>query len=336
MPTITDVAQRAGVSMKTVSRVLNNEAHVRPALRDKVLQAVADLDYKPNLAARQLAANRSFLISFIMHDITTSYTSQIVVSAATECRRHGYHLVSEPFEEGDTGMQVVERVTGRLRPDGIILSPPLCNDEALVAAVERIGTPLARLAGTGDLYGTAITVHEREVAAELVRHLIGLGHRRIALIAPPWEHGAARERTQGYSDALEGAGLPLDPRLIVNGDFSFRSGVEAAEQLFARPSRPTAIFAANDGMALGAMAIARQMGLAIPGDVAIAGFDDSPGSRMVFPPLTTVRQPIAQMARAAVAAILGHELINQPLQHELLLRGSTTGASEIIRSEVDA
>jgi LacI family transcriptional regulator len=322
--------------MKTVSRVLNNEAHVRPALRDKVLKAVSELDYKPNLAARQLAANRSFLISFIMHDITTSYTSQIVVSAANECRRHGYHLISEPFEEGDTGMQVVERVTGRLRPDGIILSPPLCNDEALVAAVERLGTPLARLAGTGDLYGTAITVHERDVTAELVRHLIGLGHRRVAMIAPPWEHGAARERVAGYHDALASEGLPSDPDLVVAGDFSFRSGVEATGHLLALHQRPTAIFAANDGMALGAMALARQMGLAIPDDVAIAGFDDSPGSRMVFPPLTTVRQPIAQMARAAVAAILGHEMADTPLRHELLLRGSTTGSPEIILSEVDA
>lgn len=336
MPTITDVAERAGVSMKTVSRVLNNEAHVRPTLRERVLQAVSELDYKPNLAARQLAANRSFVISFIMHDITTSYTSQIVVSAATECRRHGYHLVSEPFEEGDTAMEVMERVTGRLRPDGIILAPPLCNDEPLVAAIARIGTPLARLAGTGGLYGTAITVHEREVACEMVRHLIDLGHRRIAMIAPPWEHGAARERLDGYRDALAGAGVALDPALVVPGDFTFRGGVEAAERLFALRPRPTAVFAANDGMALGTVAVAHQLGLAIPEDVAVAGFDDSPGSRMVFPALSTVKQPIGQMARAAVAAILGQPAPPEPLRHELVLRASTIGGEGIVRTEVDA
>ncbi len=336
MPTITDVATHAGVSMKTVSRVLNNEAHVRPALRERVMEAVAALDYKPNLAARQLAANRSFLISLIINAVNVSYSSQIVVAAAEECRRHGYHLVSEAFGPGETGREVVERVTARLRPDGIILAPPLCNDGDMVAAVERSGTPLARLAGTGDLYGTAIAVHEAPIAQAMVRHLIDLGHRRIAMIAPPVDHGAAQERVTGYRAALAEAELAEEPAIVARGDFTFRSGVEVTERLLAIEPRPTAIFAANDGMALGAIAAAQRMGLRVPADVAIAGFDDSPASRMVFPQLTTVRQPIAQMARAAVAAILGHEAPAEPLEHVLIVRGSTTGDPHIETAGIDA
>jgi LacI family transcriptional regulator len=322
--------------MKTVSRVLNNEAHVRPALREQVMRAVAELGYRPNLAARQLAANRSFLIAFIMRDITVSYYSQIVVAAATECRRHGYHLVSETFDESETGKVVVERVVAHLRPDGIILAPPLCNDYEVLAAVERTGVPLARIAGATNGYGAAVTVHEGGASRDLVRHLIALGHRRIALIAPPEGHGAAQERRTGYREALDEAGIAFDPAIVLNGDFSFASGARTMEQLMRLPDRPTAVFAGNDGMALGALAIAHRDGLAVPGDVAIAGFDDSPASRMVFPPLTTVRQPFAGMARAAVAAILNHDSATVPLAHELVLRGSTTGSLEMDLSALDA
>ena len=334
--TITDVAALAGVSMKTVSRVLNNEPHVRQALKDKVIAAVAQLDYRPNLAARQLAASHSFLISLIMHEGNASYSSQVVVAAATECRRHGYHLVPETYDKSEPAEDVVARVLKQLRPDGVILSPPLCNDATIVAALERSRTPLARMAGTGDLYGTAITVHEHDAARDMVEHLLALDHRRIALIAPPWEHGAAQERVKGYRSALDAAGIAFDPALVVQGDFGFASGAAAMDILMSLTDRPTAVFAANDGMALGAMAIVRRMGLTVPGDIAIAGFDDSPASRMVFPPLSTVRQPIAAMARAAVATILGRQEPAVPFTHELILRGSTTGSDELDLSRLDA
>lgn len=337
MATIMDVAELAGVSIKTVSRVINNEDHVRPALREQVLAAIGKLDYRPNLAARQLAANRSFLISLVMYGGANSYFSYIALAAATECRLHGHHLVSETFEEGETGEQVIRRVTSHLRPDGIILAPPLCDDPAIVAAVERTGTPLVRLAGTGELYGTVVHVHEDAVSTALVTHLIGLGHRRIGLIAPPTEgHGAAQGRVAGYRAALAAAEIAVDERLIQVGDFGFASGARAAEALLSLRHRPTAIFAANDGMALGAMALAAQRGFSVPADLAVAGFDDSPGSRMVYPPLTTVRQPFEAMARAAVAILLGREIADEPLAHELLIRGSTSGARELILTELDA
>ena len=335
MTTITDVAARAGVSMKTVSRVLNNEAHVRPALRERVLAAMQHLDYRPNLAARQLAANRSFLISLLIYGTSSSYASNLIVAAASECRRHGYHLVSETFDESETGEDVVRRVTTNLRPDGIILPPPLCNDDRILAAIERGGTPLVRLAGTGDHYGQLVEVHDRAVSHDLVAHLISLGHRRIAFVTPAPGHGAAAERTLGYRDALHDAGLPFDPSIVVDGDFSFASGARAFERLAAQSDRPTAIFAANDGMALGAMAAAQHHGLRVPDEIAIAGFDDSPGSRMVFPALTTVRQPIAEMARTAVLALIGRNSALPELRHELIVRGSTTGNRDLVLTEFD-
>lgn len=331
-----DVAARAGVSFKTVSRVVNNEPHVRPAVREKVLKAVDELGYRPNLAARQLAGNRSFLISLIVPGMINSYSSQVVMAAAAECRRFGYHLVSEIVPGDETGEDVVRRVLANNRPDGIIVSAPMCNDKRIIAAIESSGTPLVRMAGTGKAYGHAVTVHERDVSARLVRHLIELGHRRIGLIAPPHNHRDAHERVLGYRDALEGAGIVYDPDLVRKGDFSFASGAMIAEAMLSAADRPTAIFASNDGMALGVLAQAGKMGLEVPRDIAVAGFDDSPASRMVFPPLTTVRQPIPAMARMAVLTLLGEKIPNEPFEHQLILRGSTTGDRELVLTAYDA
>lgn len=331
-----DVAALAGVSMKTVSRVVNDEPHVRPALRQKVLQAIGELNYRPNLAARQLAGNRSFLISLIMFRKNNSYYSSMVVAAAAECQKYGYHLVSEAYDVAEEGEEVVRRVTANLRPDGIILAPPLCDDPKVLAALEAAGTPVVRLAGTLDGYGTIIEVEEEGVACDLVRHLIGLGHRRVAIIRPPDGHGAARSRLEGYYLGLAEEGIASDPSLICVGDFTFASGAAAMQTLLALADPPTAVFASNDGMALGALAMAGKMGLSVPRDVAVAGFDDSPAARMVYPPLTTVRQPIAEMTRRAVLSLLGQAMPQEPLRYELLIRGSTSGSQELVLSEMDA
>jgi len=231
---------------------------------------------------------------------------------------------------------VIERVVSRLKPDGIILAPPLCNDLNVLRAAERTGVPLVRIAGTVPGYGATVEVREEAIAADLVRHLLSLGHRRIGMIGPPDGHGAAHQRVTGYRAALSEAGLDIDPALLVRGDFSFASGVAGAAELLALRDRPTAIFAANDGMALGVVAMASRMGFALPEDLAIAGFDDSPGSRMVFPALTTVRQPIAALAEIAVRTLIGKDLALPPPVYELILRGSTTGSRDLVLTEIDA
>lgn len=336
VPTISDVAAAAGVSMTTVSRVLNNKAHVRQALRDRVMDAVESLSYKPDFAARQLAGAKSFVITLLIFEYGASYYANLVVAAAAECRKHGYHLLSETVQTIEPIKDAMERVIAGVRPDGIILPPPLCDNRELISLIAAAGIPLVRLSSLSGGYGSVIHVSEFGVSMEMMRHLVGLGHRRIGFIGPPRGHSAALERANAYEQALKGADLPLDPMLVESGNFSFASGALAARRLLAQPRPPTAIFAANDGMALGVLAIAAEQKLRVPEDLAIAGFDDSPGSRMCYPALTTVRQPLEGLARRAVLTLLGHPDADEPLQHQLLIRGSTTGRDKLVLDTLDA
>lgn len=321
--------------MKTVSRVLNGEAHVRPHLRSRVLAAVEELRYRPNQAARQLVTNKSFFISFIMPSRLLAYMAELVLAASIECRAHGYHLISETLENGEEPEKVIERVTSKLRPDGIILAPPLSNDEKMLAAAARAGIPIVRIGALDQQYGETIAIDETIVASHLVDHLIERGHRRIGIVAPPPRFAAAMRRVDGYRQALDRAGIAFDPLLVVGGEFTFASGARGAADLLALQRRPTAIFAANDNMALGVMAMAARLGFTIPDDLAVAGFDDSQNSRMVFPALTTVRQPVAGMARHAVLRLMGKETAGVDLVHELILRGSTTGSRDLAMTDND-
>lgn len=337
LPTIMDVAAEAGVSMKTASRVLNNEAHVRPHLRNRVLAAVTKLQYRPNLAARQLAASRSRLILLICNSFGASYVTRVLVAAAGQCRQQDYHLVSEPADPQSEPAGAIGRTIERLRPEGVILTPPLADSALVISAIEATGTPLVRISGTLPGYGTCITVDERQAARRLVRHLIAeRGHRRIGFIGPRPLHHAAMGRAQGYRDALEEAAIAFEPGLIKQGNFFFRSGFAAAEGLLALDRPPTAIFAANDGMALGAMTAAFAKGLRVPQDLAVAGFDDSPAGRMVWPPLTSVRLPVEALAQRAVRILIDGEASMPEPECELLFRGSTGEKMELSALEYDA
>lgn len=335
MPTISDVAAAAGVSMTSVSRVLNNKAHVRPALRERVLKAVSSLSYRPDIAARQLAGTKSFVLTLLIPEYNASYYATLVVAAAAECRKQNYHLLSGTIEPGEPVKEALERATAGVRPDGIILPPPLGDDPELVSTIAAAEIPLVRLSSLSDGYGSLINAPEFEASMDLMRHLLQLGHRRIGFIAPPAGHSAASARLSAYEQALKEANLPLDPSLIEAGNFTFASGALAARRLLACSAPPTAIFASNDATALGVLAIAAEQKLRVPQDLAIAGFDDSPGSRMCYPALTTVRQPIADMARAAVLTLLGKDAGERP-EHRLILRGSTTGHDMLVLDTVDA
>lgn len=329
MSTINDVAKRAGVSIKTVSRILNNEPHVRPRLRDKVIEAVRALDYRPNQAARQLAGNRSFLIAFLYDrdqiNPSPDYAAGVQSGAALRCRERGYHLIVEPIYTGSTEIDdIVQRMVGALHPDGIILTPPLSDWLPILNAAEASRVPLARIAGGLEGYGHCIAIDEREVSKALVTHFIKAGHRRIGIIKPPLDHLVAQSRVDGYYDALAAAGISRDPRLAAEGLFFPESGYSAARELLSQPNPPTAIFATNDAMALAAMQAARDMGLRLPEDLAIAGFDDSLAGRTSSPSLTTVHQPIEAMGRIAIDLLIDGSLPNEPLpNHELIIRNSS-------------
>ncbi len=328
MATILDVARHAGVSMKTVSRVLNNEAHVRPVLRAKVEVSVNSLGYRPNLAARQLAGQRSFIVAYPFNNASASYVTQVLMGAARACRDRGYHLVSEPVEIDDQMLEVIQRLVETLRPDGMILTPPLCDMVELTELISRLKVPLVRVAGGSDLYGATIVIDDQPVSKAMVAHLVALGHSRIGFVLPHPSHIVAQARYQGYLDGLSAAGVDPDLNLIMPGWFDVASGEAAARALLDLPHPPTAIFAANDHMALGVLKVANRRGMKIPCDLAIAGFDDSPASILAYPALTTVQQPTQQMGAAAAMRLLGEQPDSTTLQHRLIIRGSTDPQAE--------
>ncbi len=324
MATINDVARHAGVSMKTVSRVLNNEPHVRDNLRERVLAAVEALDYRPNQAARRMAGSRSYLIAFPYNNPSPAYINGIQSGAAIRCRERGCHLVVEPISMDSTIGDVMHRLVYTLAPDAVVVTPPLSDDAGFLEIIGGLNTPIVRIAGGADGFGINVAVDDRKPAYQITRHLIDIGHRRIAMVRPHPDHLSAAARYEGYLQAMEEVGLPIDPAYVAPGYFTFASGKEAGRQLLKLAEPPTAIFAANDEMALGVMAAARELGISLPDDLSIAGFDDIPATRTCWPSLTTIQQPLANLgAAAAEAGISGALPTDIPLDCALIVRELT-------------
>ena len=301
-PTITDVAQRAGVSMKTVSRVLNDEPNVQPQMRERVMAAVAELDYKPNVYARSLARSRSCLLGLVYFASSAAFVGGVQRGATTRCRELGYHLVVEPLEDDARDVeQQLRHLMAALRPDGLILVPPVGDNAAVLKILADARMPCVLISPGDPPAGCAhVSMDDTRAAREMTEYLLRLGHRRIGFIEGPPSQVAAPRRRAGHLAALQAAGLPVDETLIVPGDFRFRSGLEGCDRLLDLPLRPTALFASNDDMAMGAVVAAQRRGLNVPADLSVAGFDDSPLASLVWPQLTTVRQPVAEMGVAAV------------------------------------
>ena len=337
-PTIVDVAEQAGVSIKTVSRVLNHEPGVHEKTRATVLQVVANLKYRPKLSARSLAGGRSFLIGLLYYDPSAFFVGGVQQGATLCCREAGHHLVVESLHNDAPDLELqIERMVQALRPDGMVLTPPLCDNPKVLEALRAMDTPCVLISPgfhPGERSAQAkvqevlpsVGMDDVLAAEEVTNLLISLGHTRIAHIKGAADQAAAGQRYQGFVNAMEQHQLAIDPALIYQGAFTFASGVEGAHQLLSRRVRPTAVFAANDDMALGVLAAAQRLGLAVPQDLSIVGFDDSQAASLVWPPLTTVRQPMAEMARAAVEMLITPPPGPAPhriLPHELIVRNST-------------
>jgi len=327
--TIIDVAHTAGVSIKTVSRVLNREKNVSPETRAHVLAAAASLNYTPNVSARSLAGARSYLIALLYDNPSAAYIADLQAGAFSACRSGGYHLVVEPFDStGPAVEQAVSDLVVKLRTDGLILTPPLSDNPAVLDALDRLGAPYIRIApGAWLERGATVSIDDHGATLELTRMLIRDGHRRIGFVEGHPDHGASRVRRDGFLAAHREFGLTPDPELIAPGQFSFLSGVDAGSRLLEREGRPSAIFACNDDMALGVMSVANRLGLSMPAQLSVAGFDDTPTARVVWPQLTTVRQPVAQMAATATQMLIegatGQKAEHRQLDFEIILRGST-------------
>ena len=327
--TIMDVAAAAGVSIKTVSRVFNDEPNVRAETRARVIEAATALDYHPNLAARSLAGRSSYLIGLAYENPSPNYAVNLQ-EGALECL-HGtrYRLIVLPVESAShvSGrMLQIARASGLA---GIILSPPLSDDPVTIEDLSRGGLPFTRIGASSDDRGSPIVrMDDRAAGRDAVQHLIDLGHRRIGIVRGDPTHPSSHERYQGYQEALAAAGLSLDPALVEQGNYTFESGVEAGRRLLAGRNRPSAIFAGNDDMGAGVMNAANESGVRTPEKLSIVGFDDSAISTVVWPRLTTIHQPTHEMAHAAMAALLRLLEGNEPgglqvLPHHLVVRGST-------------
>jgi LacI family transcriptional regulator len=310
--TIDDVARLAGVSPKTVSRVVNREPNVRASTSARVEQAIAALDYRPNQFARNLASHRSRLIGLVYDDPSvyeipsSGYVARLQTGALRACSAANYELLIHPCRYASTGVAPeLEALVKHARPAGIILAAPLSNIPRIVKAIATSGTPLVRLS-PGDDTGShlSIATNDRELSAEVTRHLASLGHKRIAFIKGHRQHKAVANRYLGYRDGLRESGLRFSEELVAQGDNSTVSGEECARRLLGLKQRPTAVFAANDDMAAGVMRIANQLGLRIPDNLSVVGCDDLSLARQIHPSLTTIRQPLVAMAELAARSLI--------------------------------
>ncbi len=303
-PTLSDVAKVAGVSPMTVSRVINKDQAVREQTRERVNAAIAALNYAPNSAARLLAGAAQTRIAMIYGNPSSAYLSEVLVGGLTETSRTDVQLLLEKCGD-DAGASAIVRNLVERRIEGVILPPPFCDDAEAVSILLKAGTATVVL-GTGAAAdgAFAVAIDDSRAAEEMTRRLLGLGHRRIAFIAGNPNQTASARRLEGYRRAMREAGQVDDPSLIAQGDFSYRSGLAAADRLLALAAPPTAIFASNDDMAAAAIAAAHRRHLDIPQDLSVCGFDDTALATTISPELTTVRQPVAQMAQTAVEMLI--------------------------------
>lgn len=337
--TIDDVAKAAGVARVTVSRVLNNEQGVRPETREKVRQAVEALGYSVNLQARALASGAGRTIILIhSHDANREpnsyYHSGLELGALRACSMLGFDLVTRAVDPArEDRKHLISSIIERDRPAGIVLPPPLSDDVELLLAMKEAEVRVAAVSAgeQGRAIVSSAGMDERAGGRALGEYLTSLGHRRIAFIKGPEDHLAAALRYDGFLEALTAAGVQEKP-WNVTGDFTFKSGVEAAERLLRECDGFTALACANDDMAAGAMLALHRARKDIPREISVTGFDDTPMSEIIWPPLTTIRQPIKDIAERAVQLLVersaGEEACFEALPHELVVRESTAAPAQ--------
>ena len=328
--TINDVAHLAGVSIKTVSRVFNREPNVRPSTRDKVIAAAETLKYLPNQSARQLASNQTFVIGMLYDNPNSDYITEVQYGSLQICREYGYNLLIHPCH-ADSPDLIREMVGLQHQVDGLVVLQPLSDLQVLNQFLLENNIACVRVSQRPFEGFSWVSVGDKEAADQMTEYLLELGHRRIGFVIGHPDHGSSHDRLAGYRSALSRHSIPYDASLVEQGRFDYESGYSCAQNLLASTSRPTAIFASNDPMAMGVLSAAHEMGLEVPGELSVAGFDDSPLARHAWPPLTTVRQPITEVARLATDVLMrqlqrrSEAVSDHRLQAELVCRASTMG-----------
>jgi LacI family transcriptional regulator len=336
--TIDEVAKLANVSPMTVSRVVNDHGKVRESTRERVMRAVQELGYAPNLAARALAAASGTRIALIYTNPSAAFLSELLVGALRGAARTAAQLVVDAWDEHDVNVEREAARTLARSVAGVILPPPLCESDAVISELIGAGVVVVALAsgGPGDAGGfgekmSHVRIDDFRASKDMTTHLIEQGHTRIGYIKGHPTHAGSALRLQGFHAALAKAAIPSDESLIEQGYFTYRSGLEAAERLLSHPNPPTAIFASNDDMAAAVISVAHRRGLDVPRDLSVVGFDDTSAATTVWPELTTIRQPVASMADSAIDILLRgirerdrdtRLVVDHVIGHELVSRDS--------------
>jgi LacI family transcriptional regulator len=327
--TINDVARLAGVSKKTVSRVINQSPLVQEDTRARIQAVIDRFGYVPDPQARGLAFRKSFLIGLVYDNPNAQYIVNLMEGVLEAVRGTEFEVLVHPCDRKNPDFVTgVRRFVERLKLRGAILLPPLSENDELTRALTAADCAYVRITYAQlDEPARLVISNDRLAVAEVANYLVSLGHRRIGYIAGPVGFRSAIERSAGFQEALAARGVPLPDELKVDGGYTYESGVAGAEKLLALNPRPTAIFASNDEMAAGCYRVASRLGLAIPADLSIVGFDDGPIAARMLPAMTTVRLPIRELGRIAAGKLLhpesvGPDSLVTPVEPHLVIRDS--------------
>ena len=334
--TMRDVAKRARVSLKTVSRVINHEPSVLETTRKRVEQAVAELNYQPDQSARSLRSAQSYALGMVYDNPNAYYVISMQNGVLSVCRESGFGLHIHPCDSNSPKLaEELRDLVQRSRLAGLVLAPPMSERMELIRFLAAHKIKFVRIISAAedprDGY-PCVFVDDRDAAYAVTEHLIHLGHQRIGFLWGGKAHRSSPERFKGYEDALKHYGIAIEKALIVEGDYSFDDGFRGARKLLALKNPPTAIFGSNDEIAAGVLAAAKSANMNVPYDLSIAGFEDSPFSRQCWPALTTAKQATEDIARRATQRLIAelkraghasHSTQNVGFSPQLVIRGST-------------
>lgn len=337
--TIRDVAKRAGVSVKTVSRVLNDEPMVSAGTRVHVQKVIARLGYAPNVSAQRLARGQALVIGLLFDNVSQEYFNSVLKGSFSAARDTGYGLLTIPFNVCDQSeRQHILHMVAERRVDGFIFTPPCDNRRELLDELARAKIPFVRLSPHDRrLPYPHVRVQDFEGAVAMTEYLVELGHRRIGFIMGTKDHSASYERLRGFRETLKKFKVKFDPSLVRQGDWTFAAGIACGRALLSLPRRPGAIFASNDDMAAGVLYTAHQHGIRVPEQLTVVGFDDVPLAQQIWPSLTTVHQPIQQLSQLGTQLLIdlvrriAVKTVQYDLPTELVVRDSAAAAPEQLR-----
>jgi DNA-binding LacI/PurR family transcriptional regulator len=327
-PTLRDVAQKAGVSHQTVSRVINGSDDVLPETRALVEAAIEEMGYRPNAIARSMARGQTHTLACISPNLTDYTFASVIEGAEVEARQHKYFMLSSSASDPEAFRELVDELVGHRRVDGLIVINPYADQRFEFVPKNFPLVFVGVSAHEKDI--CSVSLDDEKVAYEATRHLLSLGHTSIALVTGPMEEDCSQDRAEGYRRALTEAGIAFDETMVMEGDWTATSGRDALLSFIEQGRVPTAVFAQNDRMAMGVMSAAREAGIKVPTQLAVIGVDDMPLSSYFDPPLTTMRQDIPRIGSEATRMLLDiiqnktTQTCDMKLPAELVVRQSTS------------